>query len=637
MLAKEPERRYQLIHDVRTDLGELIEESGESIRELETGLSGASPTQVWWRRAIPWSITVVMIIIGGFALWSLTRPVPRLPNKFVITAPAITTLANSGQDNELAVSPDGRHIVYWAYPAGSVQQLYVRSLDEFMARSIPGTEGAEGDQFFSPDGQSLAFFTAGELKKVSLTGGAPITICEAPAGERSGTWAEDTIVFSSRGYLYRVSAAGGEPEILATPDREKGEVFYHMPEILPGGQALLFTIWTSTASQIALLFLETGEQKVLFAGRQAHYAPTGHLVYALSETGTLMAAPFDLATLEVTGDAVPILEEVRQGSSAAVDYGFSGNGTLIYVPGRESEGSSSLVWVDREGAVEPLGAPPHFYRAPRLSPDGGRIAVEISEASTDIWVYGIPRNTLTRLTFEGTNRLSKWTPDGKRITFRSNRAGADNLFWKPADGSGPAERLTTSEFRQNPGSWSPDGQVLAFHQQPGAYGSSSTGRDIWVLPMEGERKPSPFLQTPFNEAAPRFSPDGRWLAYVSDESGRREVYVQPFPGPGGKWQISTDGGVEPVWARNGELFYRNENGDKMMVVDFTTEPTFRAGNPRLLFEGFYQRREGGGNRAYYDVTSDGQRFLMVQAVAGAGQIHVVLNWFEELKRLVPTN
>jgi len=635
MLAKEPDRRYQLIHDVRTDLGELLEESGESIRELATGLSGASPTQVWWRRAIPWSITVVMIIIGGFALWSLTRPVQRLPNKFVITAPATTTLANSGVDNELAVSPDGRHIVYWAYPAGGVQQLYVRSLDEFMARSIPGTEGAVGDQFFSPDGQSVAFFTAGELKKVLLRGGAPITICEAPTGRRSGSWGEDTIVFSSRGHLYRVSAAGGEPEILATPDREKGEVFYHMPEILPGGQALLFTIWTSTAGQIALLSLETGEQKVLFAGRQAHYAPTGHLVYALSETGTLMAAPFDLATLEVTGDAVPILEEVRQGSSDAVDYGFSGNGTLIYVPGRESEGSFSLVWVDREGAVEPLGAPPHGYRGPRLSPNGRRLAVEIER---DIWVYDIPRETLTRLTFEGNNQQAQWTPDGKRVTWRSIRDGvAGNLFWKLADGTGAVERLTTSEFRQNPGSWSPDGQLLAFYQQP-SVGSSPTARDIWILPLEGERKPQSILQTQFNELAPVFSPDGRWLGYVSDESGRNEIYVRPFPKvEEGKWQISTDGGVELRWAANGrELFYRNESGNQMMVVNITTEPTFGAGTPRLLFEGVYTRSQGGS--AFYDVTPDGQRFVMVKTAEAeeAAQIHVVLNWFEELKRLVPT-
>jgi len=630
MLAKEPERRYQLIHDVRTNLGELIEESGDSIREVATGLSGASSTEAWWWRAIPWSIAGLIAVIAAVGFWILTRPTPEPLTRFVIsTAPWV-----SDNNNELAISPDGRRIVYQASPGPS--QLYVRSLDEYVARPIAGTEGLNGDHFFSPDGEWVAFFSAGKLKKASLAGGTPITICEAPSAERSGSWAEDTIVFSSAGSLYRISAAGGTLETLAAPDTEKGEGRYAMPEILPGGQALLFTISTSTGSQIALLSLETGEQKVLLAGRQAHYAPTGHLVYALSESGTLMAAPFDLARLEVTGGSVPILEEVRQTSPGAVDYAFSVDGTLVYVPGGSGAGQFRLVWVDRQGAVEPMGAPPHQYRHPRLSPDGERVAVTIQEASTDIWVYDIARNTLTRLTFEGANQQSRWTPDGMRVTFRSDRAGTDNLFWKSADGSGPAERLTTSEIRQNPGSWSPDGQVLAFHQQSGPESSASTGRDIWVLPLEGERRPWPFLQTPFNEAAPQFSPDGRWLAYVSDDSGRREVYVQPFPGPGGKYQISTEGGTEAVWGRNGELYYRNEIGDKIMGVEITTEPTFRAGNPRLLFEGLHQR--GTGNSPFYDVTPNGQRFVMVQTQeTESTQINVVQNWFEELKRLVPTN
>ena len=256
----------------------------------------------------------------------------------------------------------------------------------------------------------------------------------------------------------------------------------------------------------------------------------------------------------------------------------------------------------------------------------------------DIWVYDIARQTLTRLTFEGNeNQQPQWTPDGKRVTLRSIREGVPgNLFWKLADGTGAAERLTTSEFRQNPSSWSPDGQFLAFHQRPSVIGFSPTGRDIWILPLEGERKPRPLLRTQFNELAPKFSPDGRWLAYVSDESGRYEIYVRPFPEvEEGKWQISTDEGVEPVWAANGrELFYRNEDGNRMMAVEITTEPTFRAGTPRLLFEGSYGRSSGGS--AFYDVTSDGQSFLMVQA-AHEGQINVVLNWFEELKRLVPTD
>jgi Tol biopolymer transport system component len=262
----------------------------------------------------------------------------------------------------------------------------------------------------------------------------------------------------------------------------------------------------------------------------------------------------------------------------------------------------------------------------------------VRKANPDIWVYDIPSQALTRLTFDGSNMLPQWTPDGQRVTWRLTEAGGTaNLFWKLADGSGASERLTTSEFSQFPGSWSPDGQFLAFNQQSSR---ASNGRDLWILPLEGERKPQPILQTRFNESAPVFSPDGQWLAYVSDESALNEIYVRPFPKvEEGKWQISTGGGVEPRWAANGrELFYRNQIGDQMMAVNITTEPTFGAGTPRLLFEGSYQRSPGGV--AFYDVTPDGQRFLMLQAAeqeAGGSQINVILNWFEELKRLAPTN
>ena len=333
----------------------------------------------------------------------------------------------------------------------------------------------------------------------------------------------------------------------------------------------------------------------------------------------------------------PLLEEIRQTSPGFVDYSFSTSGTLVYVPGGESEGSFSLVWVDREGAVEPLGAKYGAYRNPRLSPDGQRLAVTLVANPYDVWVYDIPRHTLTRLTFEGDNRLPVWAPDGKQVAFRSNRAGGTwNLYWKPADGSGAAERLTTSEHTQTPSSWSLDGKFLAFYERATTVGSSTTEGDIWVLPLEGERKPQPFLQTQFYESSPTFSPDGSWLAYVSNESGRNEVYVLPYPGPGGKWQISTEGGREPVWARNGrELFYRNERGDQMMVVDITTEPTFRAGAPRLLFEGNFEL--SSGTLPFYDISPDGQRFVMIKLEQQErAQINVVQNWFEELKRLVPT-
>jgi len=637
-LTKDPHDRLDGIANVRVEIKLALEEPAAG---LPTGVAGAvQPARQRWALTVGLVLGAVVLVT-----WILMQPPPseqRL-NKFVFTPPATVPLRNSGW-NDLAISPDGKNLTYVAR-VESVLQLYLRSLD--VDRPIPGTEGVVGSPFFTADGESVGFFAEGKLKKTSLAGGSPITLCDAIQYWSAGSWGSDgTIVFAARagtalGSLHRVPATGGEPEILATPNTDNGETSYVDPKILPGGKAVLFTIYLQNDSQTAVLSLDTGEQKIILGGsRHATYVDTGQLIYAQYSTGDLMAVPFDLTSLQVTGDSVPVLQGVRGNLPGYVDYAVSDNGTLVYVPGGSGGAQFSLVWVDRQGAVEPLGAPPHGYRAPRLSPDGGRVAVQLTDPSNDIWVYDITRNTLTRLTFEGNNQQPQWTPDGERVTWRSIRDGVPgNLFWKLADGTGAVERLTTSEFRQNPGSWSPDGQVLAFHQWPFG-GSSPTARDIWILPLEGEHMPQSILQTQFNESAPVFSPDGRWLAYVSDESGRNEIYVRPFPKvEEGKWQISTDGGVEPRWAANGrELFYRNENGDQMMAVNITTEPTFGAGTPRLLFEGVYNRSALGG--AFYDVTSDGQRFVMVQAVeqeAGAGQINVVLNWFEELKRLVPTN
>ncbi|MCZ6750804.1 MAG: hypothetical protein O7E51_03130, partial [Acidobacteria bacterium] len=432
----------------------------------------------------------------------------------------------------------------------------------------------------------------------------------------------------------QVSASGGTPQPLTALDSANGEVAHVSPEILPDGKAFVFTAWRGNGDQIVVQHFETGERRVLVQdGSSAHYVATGHLVYV--REGTLLAVPFDLASLEVTGAPVPFIEGVMQGSSSRhAAFSISRSGSLVYVSG-DSQAERTLVWVDRQGAVEPLPAPLHGYDDPRLSPDGQRLAVQIQGGDNDVWIYDIPRNTLTRLTFEGLNGYPLWTPDGERVTFSSIRGGTQDLFWIPADGSGTAERLTTSEYGQYPLSWSPDGHTLVYYEL-----HPTSGGDLWLLPFEGEHKPQPFLQTPFHERSAVFSPDGKWLAYSSDESGRYEIYVRPFAGGGGKWQISTESGTEPVWARNGrELFYRN--GDQLMAVDITTKLSFSAGTPRLLFEGQYYTNRGTiRSRADYDITSDGQRFLMIQeggTDSEATQINVVLNWFEELKQRVPTN
>jgi Tol biopolymer transport system component len=332
------------------------------------------------------------------------------------------------------------------------------------------------------------------------------------------------------------------------------------------------------------------------------------------------------------GVAVPIVEGVLQSpSSGAAQYSLSATGSLVYIPGGIQADQRKLVWVTRNGAEQPVAAPARAYVYPRLSPDGRQVAVGITEEESQTWLYDSSREALTRFTFEGKTNLNPvWTPDGKRLAIQSNREGPLNLFWQRADGSGGLEHLITSEFNNFPASFSPDGQLLAFAEV-----NPTTGYDIWVLRMS-DRKAQLFLRTPFNESAARFSPDGRWLAYISDESGRFEIYVQPYPGPGGKWQISTEGGTEPVWNRNGrELFYRS--GGKMMAVDIATQPTFASGKPRVLFEGQYS--PAPGTTPNYDVSPEGQRFLMVKGSeqeAAPTQINVVLNWFEELKQKVPS-
>ena len=298
----------------------------------------------------------------------------------------------------------------------------------------------------------------------------------------------------------------------------------------------------------------------------------------------------------------------------------------MYIPAGVGDPPDTLVWVDRQGTVEPLPAPQRIYQFPRLSPDGTQIALIVGGTSQDLYVYNVRRNTLTRLTFEASTSYPLWTPDGTRLVFGSTRTGSWNMFWKPADGSGTAEHLLDGSTAQFPQDWSPDGKELVF-----------VDNALWVLPMEGDRNPRPLLQTQYIEERARFSPDGRWLAYVSNESGRREVYVQPYPGLGGKRQISTEGGTQPVWARNGqELFYRN--GERMMAVEISTQPNFSAGTPRRLFETPYSL-SSSGPYANYDVSLDGKRFLMLQPVEQEQSIFhmtVVLNWFEELKQRVPT-
>ncbi len=457
----------------------------------------------------------------------------------------------------------------------------------------------------------------------------------ADADPRGGaSWSsQGTLAFQAQA-LRQVSQEGGTPQSLTQGVKE--DIFHRWPDFLPGGTAVLFAASSTNSTwnnaQIIVQPLGSGDRRELVqGGTQPRYA-TGHLLYA--RIGTLMAAPFDSRQLMITGASVRAIEGVMQSPiTGAAQYGVSSTstGTLIYLAGGLVGSDTRLAWVGRDGKEQLLPPAPRPYQFPRLSPDGSRIAVSIADEVSHVWLYDISRDTLTRLTFEGSdNTTSAWSPDGQRIAFRSKRDGAPSIFAQASDGSGAVERLTTADYPIAPNSFSPDGKWLAFMEQ-----TPETGRDIWVLSLK-DRKAEPFLNTSYEEAAPKFSPNGNWLAYSSDESGRREIYVQPYPGPGGKLQISNDGGQEPVWnPKGGELFYRS--GSKVMSVAIDTESGFSAGNPRMLFEGPYVLTSG--SFPFYDVSPDGERFLMLKPVesqaAAPTQIHVVLNWFEELKQKIP--
>ena len=639
-LEKDRKLRFQSAAELRADLTRLKRDSDSGRTVTAAVVAPPAPRRARWQVAAMWGGAAVLVAaVAGLAVLNLRRPAaasaPQLVTRFAIAlqpgqqlvGPAgIAGIGISG--GAVAVSPDGRYIAY-AAARGGTQQIFLRDIEQSEARPVAGTEGAD-TVFFSPDSQWLGF-VAGRvaLKKTSLTGGAPINLADGVNIYGTSWGTNGLIAFPPlAGPIQQITDSGGTPQALTR--LEKGEAFHMWPEWLPGGNAILFTSGADpTATRISAYSIKTGERRDLFPGSYPRYVSSGHLVYKQGEN--LMAAPFDPERLQTTGPSVPVVEGVLGDVNGAAHYSVSTAGTLVYVSGKAAAIQRTLVWVARNGTEQPLHAPALAYGYARISPDGGRVALELDN---QIWQYDLARDTLTKFTFEGgSNQSPGWTPDSKHIAFRSNKEGPNNLFWQLADGSGGLERLTTSQYTQNVTSWSGDGQLLAYFEN-----NPTAQRDIWVLRMS-DRKAQPFLATKFNEGAGSISPDGRWIAYVSNESGRPEIYVQPYPGPGGKWQISTEGGTEPVWNRNGrELFYRS--GNKMMAVQVATQPAFAPSKPTMLFEKEYAASQFPATGIAYDVTADGQRFLMVKEgdqAAAPAQINVVLNWFEELKRLAPPN
>ena len=611
-LEKLVAKRFQDIGDVKADIEKVLDDPiGVLVQPIAEVFQSKPQSKLPWVAAI-----ILSAIVGGTAVWSLRLPQPPGPvTRFYHVLPESHRV--SPGDFRVALSPDGSRMLHVAD-----QQLYLRAMGVLESNPIPGTNESPVAPFFSPDGQWVGYWSQGQLKKIPIGGGAPVILCDArnPAGRIS--WgADDTVVWGQGGNIMRVSANGGTPELLIE-NSEEGTL--GSPQILPDGGSVLFRVGSQSTGQIAVQSFDSYEPKILFPGVAPRYVSTGHIVYAVDDS--LFAVGFDLDTLEAVGGPVPMVGGVQMNPS---QYALSDSGTLVYVPVGTANVQRTLVWVDREGQEELINMPLQGYSAPRLSPDGGQIALGINEeeGGRNIWIWDLARETLTRLTFDLSTQGSVWTPDGGRITFASNTDG--NIYWQAVDGSGIPEPLTDVDRLLTPRAFSPDGDQLLYTE--GTFPS-----DIGFLTLDGGRDPEPLLATSFHESRPEVSPDGRWIAYESTESGQPEVYVRPFPAVNtGRWPISTGGGSRPLWSRDGgELLYLSGPGTVMAVsVDTTT--TFMAGRPEVVVQGNYVTQD-------YDVSLDGQRFLMIKDAASdadsdiaAPKINIVLNWFEELKERVP--
>jgi serine/threonine-protein kinase len=645
-LDKDRKRRLDSAAAARLEIDEALAPIGDASTVSVTMQEAA------WRRALPWASTGALALALMLVLWAPWRrasPPAPLRLSAELGADASLVLASSGgapAGNAAVVSPDGSQLAFVAQPHGGAPRLYVRRLDQLTATPLAGTEGAAGP-FFSPDGQWLGFFSGGKLKKIAVTGGAPVALADAPSA-RGGSWTEDgTIVFtptSGNIGLWRVPAVGGTAERLTTP--APGEATHRWPQVLPGGRAVLYTVSTAVGTYanawLAAQPLPAGTSHVVQRGGfYGRYLPSGHLTWV--HDGTLFAAPFDLAALAVTGPAVPVVPGVLSGTnSGGAQVEVSHTGTLVYLPGGENASAAPLDWLTRDGKTTPLMATPANWGGVQIAPDSRRLAFSLADAANfDVWTYEAARDALTRLTFDpGSDRNPVWTPDGRRLVYSASRSGtAQNLYWQRVDGGGDATRLTTSPNVQYPGSWHPSGRVLAFSEiRP------QTGTDLMVLPVEGDEAsgwkpgtPTVFLSGPFTEQEPRFSPDGRWLAYESNESNAFEIYVRPFPGPGGRWPISTGGGTNAVWSRaRRELLYLAPDGRIMLVPYTAAGDAFQAEKPRVWSETPVQLRPLTGAR--FDLHPDGERVAMAPvSAATAGPTHVTLifNFFDELRRMAP--
>jgi Tol biopolymer transport system component/tRNA A-37 threonylcarbamoyl transferase component Bud32 len=628
-LAKEPEERWQNAADLARELKWIADAGAQATSRVgvsESKKASRNRTLMY----LGWAAAAVLLVVAAILF---TRGTGEAPSTYAVIRTSIMLpvgqrLTSDDADYPMAVSPDGRRIAYVAEAEGGVQ-LYVRELSELEPKAIAGTSGAR-HPFFSPDGHWVGFFAEGALQRVSIAGGAPLRICNTSALSMGGSWGpNNTIIFALRGMgLYSVSATGGVPQLLT------GSELGTWPEILPDNRTVLF----STGTAIAMVPLSGGRMRILARTNdspvegpavlgvgyilQPRFVRSGYLAYGQSP-GVIRVMPFDLNSLSVKGPPISMIDTIERSSSGgAIYFALSDTGLLLYVPTGERH---QIVWVDRNGAETPVSSDRAAFRIPRLSPNGKLVAVAISDETrrSDIWIYDTERGAKRRLTNKGHNLEPVWTPDGTRLTFYSDGSVAE----MQANASGSKEILLDGDRARAPCSWSPDGQDFLFYE------TGPSGDSLWRS-SRGLRNASPVLLIrPTSGECGLLSPNGKWVAYVSNESGRAEVYVDSYPSLVAKIVVSTGGGHRPRWSRDGrELFYRQ--GDALMAVSVDTGASFRAGKPQRLFAGPYR---GESQEAAFDVSPDSRRFLMIRSddAATLRQINAVLNWFEELKRRVP--
>jgi len=627
-LAKLPADRF---HSAAEFAEALVRPGAVPITLAATGATPTAGPAPFWRDRRVLVLAGVTTLAGVIALWGWLRPEAARPVvRFLVSFPKEQEVDADLLGVSFALSPDGTRLVYVGSESSGQPKLFLRSLDQINAAPLPVSERVMNPTF-SPDGQSVVFSAPiGILKVVSLAGGPPIVLTDSAIPAVQASWGQDGWVYYGRSTgLWRVPASGGPSQPVGIQD-STSLARYRWVDVLPNGRGAVLTEWRGNVNDadIGVMDFRTGTVRTLLRGAYARYVQSGYVIVAHADGG-LVAAPFDQDRLAITGPATPLLDGIVVKPGAAAEFTVSRNGTLLYMSGAAE--TQELVWVTRNGteqAIDPTLR--RRFGTLALSPDGTHLVVSITADATrtiDLWVYELRQGTLSRLTSEGQlNDRPTWTPDGRRITFMSDRKGGRALYTVPWDGSGPVESLLTTSRALQEAEWSHDGRFLVYRDGPGG----RTGRDISYLRPGVDSAPHPFVASEFDESSPALSPDSRWLAYISDETGRNQVYVRPFPGSGGRWQISTDGGTEPLWAPDGRGIYYRTPASELMRAEVQTRPAFVVGARRRLFS--TAAYVGSPVSRMYALSPDGSRFVFMKGEASARQLIVVVNWFEELKR-----